>query len=486
MKRRPQRDAFVQDRLLQVVPPGGRVTIDDASRARWTHLMIAAHAGNPSVVEQLIESHRGGYINGQTGDGKTALMIAAYCGHTAVVKVLIDKGADFNATDFLGHTPLMHAASRGHVAVVNLLIAKGASFWHETQIGDTALTCAAANGQVGVVERLFAKAIEIGSTLRHSSWSSLVSSAGRALKCAAFEGQVAVVDLLIAKGIEIDNRDEYGLTPLMWAAMSGQAALPDRSGLTTIELLIERQAEIDRTDERGRTALMHAAEQGQVAIVELLLAKGNPNIETRDSDNRTATDIARSQEQENIVSILDHWKYYKTLPSSQPADLRRSPMGEPPTEDIERLAGHLPEGARTSFKQRVSDDFKAAATIAERGAAAGLSATQIAAAIADDTLVDRFVRFQKGLREIELPEGGFTRKEEAQAAAAFAKTFHDLQESEAVFGLLLTDKPPEVSQAEAMKSAYYRHHTETGELIPARPRGRPRRSAQPRAASARS
>jgi tetratricopeptide (TPR) repeat protein len=169
-------------------------------------------------------------------------------------------------------------------------------------------------------------------------------------------------------------------------------------------------------------------------------------------------------------------------PPSKPAVIQPSSMGEP-SEDIERLAGHLPEGARAPFKQRVSEDFEAAATIAERGTAAGLSAIQIAIAIADETLVDRLVRFQKGLREIELPEGGFATKEQAQAAAAFAKTFHDLQESEAAFGLPLTDKPHEVSQAEAMKSEYYRYHTETGEPIPRRPRGRPRRTSQPQAGS---
>jgi hypothetical protein len=149
-------------------------------------------------------------------------------------------------------------------------------------------------------------------------------------------------------------------------------------------------------------------------------------------------------------------------------------MGEP-SRDIDRLAAHLPEFARVPFKERVQAAFNAAATIAERGATAGLSGTQIAAAIADNTLIDRLVRFQKWQREIELPECGFTTKQQAQAGAAFAKTFHDLQESEAACRFPITEKPDQVRDAERMASDYYRHHTETGEMKPRRPRGRPRR-----------
>jgi tetratricopeptide (TPR) repeat protein len=78
----------------------------------------------------------------------------------------------------------------------------------------------------------------------------------------------------------------------------------------------------------------------------------------------------------------------------------------------------------------------------------------------------------------ELPEGGFKTKAEADAAALLATTLRDLQKLERKLRLPVTETPERVREGEAMASAYRRSHDKnTGEVIPPRPRGRPRRRA---------
>jgi len=73
------------------------------------------------VVKILLDN--GADVNATTNDdnGWTALMIAADRNHEDVVEILLDKGADVNATDKHDQTALMKAASKGHVAVENLI-----------------------------------------------------------------------------------------------------------------------------------------------------------------------------------------------------------------------------------------------------------------------------------------------------------------------------------------------------------------------------
>ena len=73
-----------------------------------------------------------------------ALIIATRQGYFDVVKLLIEKGADINATDSCGgYTALMEACSCGHFDIAKLLIENGADVnVKDVMFGDTALTLA--------------------------------------------------------------------------------------------------------------------------------------------------------------------------------------------------------------------------------------------------------------------------------------------------------------------------------------------------------
>jgi len=107
-----------------------------------------------------------------------------------------------------------------------------------------------------------------------------------------------------------------------------------------------------------------------------------------------------------------------------------------------------------------------------------LSPDQIAAVLEESPLGHAMKRYEKQLREIELPAGGFTSKEQADAGARLAQTLRDLQNVQAGLGIATTEAPERVKEAERMAGAYRRTHDERGAFIPPRPRGRPRRVVQ--------
>ena len=112
-----------------------------------------------------------------------------------------------------------------------------------------------------------------------------------------------------------------------------------------------------------------------------------------------------------------------------------------------------------------------------------VAAGEMTARVIEDTRLGRLqARYEKRLREIELPEGGFKTKEQFDAAHRLSTTLQDLQKVRAELGLPAAKKPEKVKKAEAMWSAYYASHDKTGAPIARRPRGRPpRKEPNPRA-----
>ena len=122
-------------------------------------------------------------MRGKDKNGATALMVAAQAGHAEVVKVLLENGADVNATDGEGSTGLMYAAKHGHLATAKLLLERGADV----------------NAETANIE---------------GRWT--------ALKEAAWGGNAGVVKLLIEKGADVNVKDEQGWTALMAAGKTSR------------------------------------------------------------------------------------------------------------------------------------------------------------------------------------------------------------------------------------------------------------------------
>ena len=106
--------------------------------------MKAAGNGRVDAIRLLIEA--GANPNATNRTGETPLMWTTHHGHVVAAKMLLEAGADPNATDLKGETALMQAAFDGHEELAELLMEAGADPNAANLHGDTAMSLAISMG----------------------------------------------------------------------------------------------------------------------------------------------------------------------------------------------------------------------------------------------------------------------------------------------------------------------------------------------------
>jgi ankyrin repeat protein len=165
----------------------------------------------------------GAPVDGRPADRESPLITAASYGDAAVAAVLIDAGADLDATaapnagGVPGGTALLHAAVFGMTAVIDVLAHAGArvgSLVEAAAVGDIsgwltpdtpqdgqirALVMAADHQRLDVIDQLLDAGTPVDAT--DPRWGR------QALRLAAVNGRVAGVTHLIARGADPNLRD---------------------------------------------------------------------------------------------------------------------------------------------------------------------------------------------------------------------------------------------------------------------------------------
>lgn len=100
-------------------------------------LANAIARGNVEEVKKRTENRPRRINDRRPATGSTPLGDAAFHGNLEIVKLLIDQGADVNATNRDGNTPLLVAAFMCRTEVVQYLLQNGASLTHKNNRGDT-------------------------------------------------------------------------------------------------------------------------------------------------------------------------------------------------------------------------------------------------------------------------------------------------------------------------------------------------------------
>lgn len=181
------------------------------------------------------------------------------------MQLLLDYGADINATADSGMTPLHRGVCHGDRGVVLFLIERGADVNKRDRCGDSVIHKAGYWNR-GEALHVLLRGGKVDVEARNQF--------GRTgLHLAAAQGSVDAVDVLVSYGAEIDAKDGEGQTPLHVPALWGKCE--------AIEALLVRGANVDAVSFDGATPLEKAAMHGKGDAVNVLLAFGASAFEGR-------------------------------------------------------------------------------------------------------------------------------------------------------------------------------------------------------------
>jgi uncharacterized protein len=296
---------------------------------------------SPAGLSKGVGIVRAGWPEGrgkryQAGGHKTALLYAAREGHLDVARSLVAGGASLELADDNGLTPLLYTilnasayrvardGSSDHLAVANLLLDAGANVNATDWYGETPLWAAVdlrnlelgpAEKKPGMRDEVFAlleRLLEAGATpnartrefpperrytvgvLGSVAWVDLTGQTPFLRAAAA--GDLRAMRLLLEHGADPNIATVNGTTPLMvaagvnWAVAEtfdeGPAAL-----LEAVKLAHELGNDVNAVNSMGLAAIHGAANRGANDVIEYLAANG-AKLDGPDREGRTPLDWA--------------------------------------------------------------------------------------------------------------------------------------------------------------------------------------------------
>ena len=216
----------------------------------------AAAAGDLNKVRTLIEADPT-LLESKDNDGNTPLITACKTLQVAVANFLIAKGADVNAKGMVGGTPLLWARKDKDESfdLIQRLIAKGADVNAVNEYNWTTLCSVVKSGNTKAAKLL----IDHGADINFR-WKT-----GTLLQMAINGSHEEMAKLLVESGAKLQEFS-FGNTELHLAAMKGCADL--------VPLLVKHGADVNALNEYGHTPLYYAAKHGHRKAADALIAAG--------------------------------------------------------------------------------------------------------------------------------------------------------------------------------------------------------------------
>mmetsp|Transcript_14607 Transcript_14607/g.25230 ORF Transcript_14607/g.25230 Transcript_14607/m.25230 type:complete len:279 (+) Transcript_14607:124-960(+) len=242
-----------------------------------------AKQGNLDELKRLYSAYKNEIeVNWENGKQSyhTALHHAANHGHFDTVQWLLrETNADIHHEDYMGETPIHLAAFQGYSNVVRLLLENGARKNHQTHVTeDSPLTVAVYSGSAETVTILLDQGAD--ASIRNLEGMTAMT---RAAEC----DKAQIIDTLLMhpNGVGVNDRDDEGMTALMWACRyaNKDAAL----------VLLQHAADFALRQLGGMDTALHwiANKDDDEGLVAILLASGS-NLYARNAKEETALMIA--------------------------------------------------------------------------------------------------------------------------------------------------------------------------------------------------
>ena len=211
-------------------------------------------------VENFLKNGGKKEVNVPAYDGWTPLHAACYKDNLAIVKLLLENGANPNATYYDGRTPLHIACCKNNLAIVKLLLENGTNPNAPYYDGRTPLSQACDDGNLKLAKLLLENGAN-PNTPRNNGWTPLY------VACLD-SSNLDIVKLLLANGANPNTPENNKATPLSLACY--------KNNLKLAKLLLESGAiaSINTPNNDGKTPLSQACDNGNLNIVELLIKNG--------------------------------------------------------------------------------------------------------------------------------------------------------------------------------------------------------------------
>ncbi|KAK2723984.1 hypothetical protein QYM36_002353 [Artemia franciscana] len=243
-----------------------------------TPLEPAIRTSNLDLVKLLLK-------RGANPNCRECLHHAVWEGKADVCKLLIQSGAELDATNVYGETPLGTAIRTSNLDLVKLLLKHGANPNCGECFGFAPpLHMAIINNNLELVKLLLKRGAN--------------PNCGECLHLAVTKGGADLCNLLIKSGAELDATNVYGETPLGTAIKTSNLDLVklllklganpnceeclhlavEKGRADMCELLIDSGAKLDAMNANKDTPLLTAIRNNNLELVKLLLKRGaNPN-----------------------------------------------------------------------------------------------------------------------------------------------------------------------------------------------------------------